>query len=127
LLISFGFPYYPERPGLINRTPYFQGYAAYIDSRINFTQAENWAMGRTISPGDVIMWVEIPFENLRIGDLVYYENPLKPGQSLAHRVIETNGRTLRTKGDESPDPDPYEVTPERLKGMVIGVIYFREP
>ena len=116
-----------EMRGLEDRSEAFRGYGALIDGRINFTRAGNWGMGRTINENDEVMWVRADPARLRVGDIILYRDPSKPGRPLvAQRITEVVGGYFRTKGDALPDPNPYLVRGE-LEGIVIGVIYYRAP
>lgn len=112
-------------PGTEVQTRYFQGYDAYLDSKINVTTAGRWDMENTINENDVVLWVEVSPENVSVGDIIYYENPSSPGDFTAHRVIGIENNTFHTQGDASSAPDPYTVSPAQLRGLVIGVIYSR--
>jgi hypothetical protein len=114
-------------PGTLDRSEFFWGHRAWVDERISFVRAGDWGMGRTIEENDVIMWAQADPENLSVGDIIYFENPLEPGQLLARRIAEIEEGTFRTKGDGGADLDPFVVTSEELRGVVIGVIYYREP
>jgi len=111
-------------PGTVDRSEFF-GYEAYVDSRIHFVRAGDWDMGNTIRENDAVMWVEVEPENVAVGDIIYYDNPLNPGEALAHRVVAIENSGFKTKGDSSSILDTYTVLPEHLKGMVIGVVYQR--
>ena len=112
-----------SQPVLINRTAYFRGYTAYIDSRINFATASDWEMGRTIAPGDTIMWVSAPQENIHAGDIVYYKAP-DSGELAAQRVVDKTDTSLLVNGDNSSS-EPVEIPFQNLRGLVIGVLYHR--
>jgi len=108
------------------QTKYFQGYDAYLDSKISVTIASEWNMENTINENDTVLWVQVSSENVSVGDIIYYENPEAPGEFIAHRVIGVDNGKFQTRGDANPTPDQYEVTSTQLQGMVIGVIYWRE-
>ncbi len=112
-----------NKPYLINRTPYFYGYAAYLDSRIEFAVASDWNMGNTIAPGDTIMWVSAPQESIHVGDIVYYKAP-DSGKLVAQRVVDKTDTGLLVNGDNSSS-EPVEIPFQNLRGLVIGVLYHR--
>ncbi len=107
-----------------NQTQYFQGYDAFAASEINFTVAGDWGMGRTIEENDTVMWVQVNPSELRVGDIIIYQEP-SSGENVAHRITDIVGGSFRTKGDGATGNDNYIVGSE-LKGIVIGVVYYRD-
>jgi len=88
---------------------------------INFT---GWSMAPALRPGDTLLCLKIPFENLRVGDIVAHYNPIYLDHPLvAHRVVETADGKIRTKGDNNPSPDKYYLDNEWYVGKVIGVLF----
>lgn len=114
----------PSSPALLNRSTFFYGYAAYIDSDVHFTMAADWNMGHTIHPFDVVMWINTSTENIHPGDIILYQEP-STGNVVAHRVIAVSEEGLQTQADNSEMPDSYVVPPSALMGKVIGVLYSR--
>jgi signal peptidase I len=85
---------------------------------------EGWSMGPSLRPGDTLLCLKIPFENLKVGDIVAHYNPIYPDHPLVvHRVIEVSGGRIRTKGDNNPDPDRYNIDNSLYVGKVIGVLF----
>ncbi len=114
----------PPTPTLLNRSAFFYGYAAYIDSDVHFTVAADWNMGHTIHPFDIIIWTNVNKENIHSGDIILYEDP-NTGNVVAHRVIAVNEEGFKTRADNSELPDSYVVPSSALIGKVIGVLYTR--
>jgi signal peptidase I len=106
---------------LEDRTEYFHGYKAFMSKEINFTTAGLWGMERTISENDVVMWVRVNPQELRVGDIIIYREP--PENALvAHRIVGVEEGSFQTRGDSLGENDPYLVDDE-LEGIVIGVLY----
>lgn len=92
-------------------------------------------MEPTFGDGDVILWVEVEPDELRVGDIIIYKHPTKPfGGLIAHRIIEipitpAGWYRFETKGDNRSESDAetaisaYLVSEDDLKGLVIGVLY----
>ncbi len=54
------------------------------------------------------------------GDIIIFQSPTSGDKKLVvHRIIHTHGDSYRTQGDNSSEPDPYEVTPDIVIGKVI--------
>ena len=116
----------PLPEGVENRTEYFQGYEAYLDDNIHIAVYSGPSMNPTFKDNDLILWVEVNPAELKVGDIIIYEDPTNPYHKLvAHRIIETRIEEevygFRTKGDNNPDPDHYWV--DNILGLVIGVVY----
>jgi len=112
-------------------TEIFQGYEAYLDRRISYSVISGTSMEPTFGEGDVVIWVEVEGENLKVGDIIIYKHPTRPGiDNIIHRIIEvgmTDGEyRFRTKGDNLPEPDRNWIPEGNVHGLVIGVIYAAE-
>ncbi|MEO6866658.1 MAG: signal peptidase I [Gaiellales bacterium] len=73
------------------------------------------SMEPTIPLYSVIVVDPIDPDNIRVGDVITYQEPDRPERKVTHRVAEivTNSRggpTFLTKGDNNDVRDPYEVT-----------------
>ncbi|MEW6221712.1 MAG: signal peptidase I [Candidatus Hadarchaeota archaeon] len=118
--------------GFENSTEIFRGYGAFLDRRINYENVQGWGMSRTLNDNDIALWVEVKPHELAVGDIIIYSNPSNPGKLIAHRIVEIQqflgSYTFKTKGDNISQPDDYWVgLSGDLKGIVIGVIYYRVP
>lgn len=125
--------------GIENRTEMFYGYDAFLDRKINCENVQGWGMERTLddndvaqgvlNDNDVALWVQADPSELAVGDIIIYSNPSNPSSLIAHRIVEIDnsaGYKFSTKGDASSQADSYWVESE-LKGIVIGVVYYRAP
>jgi signal peptidase I len=115
--------------GIENRTEMFYGYDAFLDREINCENVQSWDMERTLNDNDTALWVQASPSELAVGDIVIYSNPSNPSSLIAHRIVEIDnsaGYKFSTKGDAASQADSYWVAGE-LKGIVIGVIYYRAP
>ena len=113
------------------RTEIFHGYAAYLDRRISYSVISGTSMEPTFGEGDVVLWVEVEGEDLKVGDIIIYKHPTRPGyDNIVHRIIEV-GMTYGeyrfiAKGDNLSEPDPNWIPEGNVHGLVIGVIYATE-
>jgi len=81
------------------------------------------SMSPTFNTGDFILVSGIKFEDLKVGDIAYFD----PGwTTIAHRVvsIDTDNNTFDTKGDANAGQMAIEknITSNKLRGVVIGTI-----
>ena len=107
-------------------TEIFHGYEAYLDRGVFFSTVSGSSMEPTFGEGDVVLWVEVDNKaELKVGDIIIYQYP---PEYRAHRIIEV-GRSqdgkywFGTKGDGELNPDPGKVWEDKVRGLVIGVIY----
>lgn len=112
-------------------TEIFHGYEAYLDRRISYSLVSGTSMEPTFGESDVILWVEVEGEDLKVGDIIIYKHPTRPGiDNIVHRIIEV-GTTYGeyrfiAKGDNLSEPDPNWIPEANVHGLVIGVIYATE-
>jgi signal peptidase I len=76
--------------------------------------------GRSMAPylldGDMVV-ITTPKRNPQPGDIAIYR---APGHNflVAHRVEAIRGGVAITRGDANTTPDPFEVTPGQIVGLV---------
>lgn len=73
------------------------------------------SMEPRIAPGDVVVTVQKPAADLKVGDVISYRIPIEDHRVETHRVTEVhrtaNGATtFRTKGDNNANGDPWTAT-----------------
>ena len=68
-----------------------------------------------LSRGDLLFVIRA--DDLRVGDIVIYQRD-SSGYTIVHRVIETDGNKVVTKGDNNPAAD-QPITKENLQGKVV--------
>lgn len=86
----------------------------------------------SLHPGDTLLCIKVPLENLKLGDiLLHYDQRLPERPLVAHRVIEISAEAIRTKGDNNPEPDRYYLRYDRENewyvGKVVGVLFTSSP
>ena len=108
-------------------TEYFRGYEAYLDRRIYRAVMQTTSMAPTINVGDSVLWVEVEnMAELKVGDIIIYKHPTRPGvDNVCHRIIEVGSGDredqFKTRGDNSAEED--WVPSGNIHGLVIGVVY----
>lgn len=75
------------------------------------------SMAPLINPGDVVVTVPTPVNDIRVGDVITYHIPVEDHRVETHRVTEVlrnpDGTTaVRTKGDANAGEDPWTATME---------------
>jgi len=76
-------------------------------------------MAPLITTGDMVEVIYIPIENIKIGDMVLFENHNK--KLTTHRVFIKGESTLITKGDFSKNFHDILVTKENYLGLIINL------
>jgi signal peptidase I len=74
------------------------------------------SMEPTIKEGATVSYVDFPFEQLKVGDIILYRAPGRDALIVA-RIVEVTQEGLRTKGDSNVAPhriwSPLRITSER--------------
>ncbi|MBB6404782.1 signal peptidase I [Arthrobacter sp. AZCC_0090] len=73
------------------------------------------SMSPLINPGDVVVTVPVPVQDLRVGDIITYHIPVDDQRVETHRIIDLavnseGTATVRTKGDANNGADPWTAT-----------------
>jgi len=85
------------------------------------------SMRPTIPVGGLAVDRTIPARDVRVGDVITFDDPYVKGRMVTHRVVSViptaQGLAYRTKGDANPARDPWTI---RLNGQV-GRVAFSVP
>ena len=85
------------------------------------------SMTPTIAVGGLALDRTIPARDVRVGDVITFNDPYVNGRMVTHRVVAViptaHGLAYRTKGDANPSRDPWTI---RLNGQV-GRVAFSVP
>lgn len=70
------------------------------------------SMSPVIDPGDVVVTVPVPVDDVEVGDVITYHIPVDDHRVETHRIVEVidnpDGSTaVRTKGDANSSADPW--------------------
>jgi signal peptidase I len=89
------------------------------------------SMSPTINYGDAVPVYKVPFSDLKVGDIIVFDEP-QGNRVVVHRIVaietsENNSRYLVTKGDNNqtnPLTDPWKVTEQDYRAKVLAVAPF---
>jgi signal peptidase I len=95
----------------------FKPVAVYSGSMVPTMQVGSIALDRPVSASDV-----------RVGDVITFQDPFVHGRLVTHRVIRifhtSHGLAFRTKGDANQARDPWTVKlPDRVGKMAFSLPY----
>ncbi|MEV7664128.1 signal peptidase I [Paenarthrobacter sp. NPDC089316] len=79
------------------------------------------SMSPLINPGDVVVTVPTPIEDVKVGDIITYHIPVEDQRVETHRIVEITttadgGVAVQTKGDANNGIDPWIAT---LQGKTV--------
>jgi signal peptidase I len=82
------------------------------------------SMEPRLAPGDVVVSRPVDPAQLRLGQVVLYDDPDQPGELRLHRIHAVRaGNMLIMKGDANPQPDSTPIS----RSVVHGVAFIRVP
>lgn len=100
---------------------------AVIALRVGFAPVLSNSMSPTYAAGDVVITMSRDTHDVRVGDVVVLPYPDDPGARYAHRIVERvpsgTAVLVRTKGDDNPAPDAWQlqITSQSVP-VVVGAI-----
>lgn len=83
---------------------------------------ESGSMEPKVSVGSVVVTRTASYSELEPSDIIAFADPAHPGRIVTHRVVETTGGAVKTKGDANAEPDSTLVPPQSILGKVFIVI-----
>jgi len=84
----------------------------------NSTTVMSNSMAPTLSEGDVVAFAEHDGSLLDIGAIIQFEDPIREGSTITHRIIGFNpDGTYETKGDANQGPDSVKVATSSITGV----------
>jgi len=105
------------------------GITAYFGAQNPIYVVSSGSMYPELAMHDIIVISgHIPFEDVKIGDIIVFDRPKDHDKVIVHRVVavvDDNPKTLRTKGDNNQNSivgTDYPITKEEYKGTVVHVI-----
>jgi len=105
------------------------GLQAYFGAENPFYVVSSGSMYPELMMYDIIIISgHIPFEDIRIGDIIVFDRPKDHDRVIVHRVVavvDDDPKTLRTKGDNNQRSmvgTDYPITKEEYIGTVVHVI-----
>jgi hypothetical protein len=105
----------------------------YVKNNLVYTMESSW-MEPTIKKGDVVIAEKIPFEDIKIGDIIMYQQPAYPENTGVSRVItilDNNPKIIRaSSGDAYSDKwiagISSPITEKEYVGKVIEIMSSKE-
>mgnify|MGYP001306108671 FL=1 len=105
------------------------GITAYFGAQNPIYVVSSGSMYPELAMHDIIVISgHIPFEDVKIGDIIVFDRPKDHDKVIVHRVVavvDDNPKTLRTKGDNNQNSivgTDYPITKEEYIGTVVHVI-----
>lgn len=90
---------------------------------VTLAVVEGKSMEPTLQTGDLVLVIEVPPEDIHVGDIIVYEKP--DGTFIIHRVIKVKRVDDQfyyvTQGDNNPIPDGPGVPYKDVIGKVVSV------
>ena len=79
------------------------------------------SMRPTLSYGSLVFTKEAAFDDIKLNDILTFKSEKNKSKFFTHRVvgIDTEGRSLETKGDANKTPDPYNAPDASIEGKVV--------
>lgn len=78
------------------------------------------SMKDTINPNDIIIIKNVPFEDIKLEDIIVYYN-CEENKNIVHRVkIDNEDGSFTTKGDNNDDYDKVSVTKDNYLGKAVS-------
>jgi len=87
------------------------------------------SMEPVLHVGSLALVESVPANRLRVGDVVTFGDPYRPGRLVTHRIVEIverpeGGLAYRTKGDANAARDPWTISlPDRAGRLAFDVPY----
>jgi signal peptidase len=84
-------------------------------------------------PGDLV--IDRPTTRLLVGDVISFRSSSGPDAVVTHRIVEIDGKAIRTQGDANTTPDPWTVAESDVLGRVVrhvphggyALFYLKQP
>ena len=96
--------------------------AQIVQSSQLYTIEPTGSMEPTIGNHTVVFTQMIPWESLRVGDIIVYETPAH--ELYVHRIVSISSKRsyMILKGDANGGSDPWYVTREMYRGKVLAIV-----
>jgi len=101
-----------------------QGFVSwYYANGFNASQVNSWPFQQGLNVGDAVIVVPTSLEELRVGDVIVFTNPIT-GEEIIHRLIDKTNSTFTTHGDANQGLLSFEVNVphEYLVGKAVARI-----
>jgi len=75
------------------------------------------SMVPTINQGDLAFYEKVPYEQLKVNDIIIFNAPQRK-HPLLHRIYNITNDGIITKGDNNPVPNSWIITSDEIVGKV---------
>ena len=103
--------------------------SVYDNYDISFNDTSSWGFKHGLNKGDIVFILGTSQEKLDVGDVIVFDvnNGLVSMHPIIHRVIESNGKGVTTKGDNNPGLLNKGLEQNIKNGQIMGRAVFRIP
>jgi signal peptidase I len=85
-----------------------------------FMKVGGSSMEPTIKDGATVSYEAVPFENLKIDDIIIFNKP-DTNVLVIGRIIRITPEGLETKYDNNTTPNPYKITSKEYVGKIVRI------
>jgi signal peptidase I len=78
------------------------------------------SMQPTIMVGATVSYEQVPFSELKVGDIIVFKRP-GDNMLIIARITGILAEGLETKGDNNPDPYSYNITATEYVGKIVRI------
>jgi signal peptidase I len=78
------------------------------------------SMQPTIKVGATVSYEQVPFSELGVNDIIVFERP-GDNMLILGRITQIFPEGLQVKGDNNPNPYPYNVTATEYEGKIVRI------
>jgi signal peptidase I len=78
------------------------------------------SMQPTIMVGATVSYEQVPFSELKVGDIIVFKRP-GDNMLIIARITRILTEGLETKGDNNPDPYSYNITATEYVGKIVRI------
>jgi signal peptidase I len=85
-----------------------------------FLRVDGPSMQPTIRVGATVSYEQVPFSELKVDDIIVFKRPADNMLIIA-RITRILTEELETKGDNNPNPYPYNITATEYVGKIVRI------
>jgi hypothetical protein len=79
------------------------------------------SMEPTIKKGATVVYMKVPFQSLKLDDIIMFNQPNHPDKVIVARIVGINSSGLVTKGDHNSAANPWDVTAPLVIGKITQI------
>jgi signal peptidase I len=85
-----------------------------------FLRVDGPSMQPTIRVGATVSYEQVPFSELKVDDIIVFKSP-DDNMLIIARITRILTEGLETKGDNNPNPYPYNITATEYVGKIVRI------